>query len=58
MPDTELTVAQPIVVTAAVGGLDFDGVVAAIRQAAAQASGQLLGRALRALERRARAREA
>ena len=57
MPDTELTVSQPIVVTVALEGLDFNGAVAAIRQAAAQACGELLGRLVRAVERQAQARE-
>ena len=56
MPDTELTVSHPIVVTVRVEGLDFNGVVAAIRQAAGQACGELLGRLLRAVERQAQAR--
>lgn len=57
MPDTELTVSHPIVVTVALEGLDFNGVVTAIRQAAAQACGELLGRLLRAVERQAQGRE-
>jgi hypothetical protein len=57
MPDTELTVSQPIVVTVALEGLDFNGLVAAVAQAAAQACGQLLGRLMRAVERQAQARE-
>jgi hypothetical protein len=57
MPDTELTVSQPIVVTVTLRGLDFNGVVAAIRQAAAQACGELLGQLLRAVERQAQAHE-
>jgi len=57
MPDTELTVSHPIVITVPVGGLDFNGVVAAIRQAAAQVCGEMLGCVLRAVERRARGRE-
>jgi hypothetical protein len=56
MPDTELTVSQPIMVTVALEGLDFNGVVAAIGAALAQAAGELLGRLLRAVERRAQGR--
>ena len=33
MPDTELTVSHPIVITVAVDGLDFNGVAAADRPA-------------------------
>jgi hypothetical protein len=57
MPDTELTVSHPIVVTVPVEGLDFNGLVAAIRQAVAQACGELLGRLRRAVERQAQGRE-
>ena len=57
MPDTELTVSHPIVLTVALEGLDFNGVVAAIRQTAAQACGELLGRVLREVERQAQGRE-
>ncbi len=57
MSDTERTVSHPIVVTVALGGLDSNGVVAAVRPAAAQACGELLGRLLRAAERQAQARE-
>ena len=57
MPDTELTVSHPIVITVAVDGLDFNGVVAEIRRAAAQACGEILGCVLRAVKRRAQVRE-
>ena len=56
MPDTELTVSHPIVVTVPVEGLDFNGLVTAIRQAAAQACNELLGRMLRTVERQAQTR--
>jgi len=49
MPDTELTVSHPIVITVAVDGLDFNEVVAEIRRAAAQACGEILGCVLRAV---------
>jgi hypothetical protein len=57
MPDTELTVSQPIVVTVALEGLDFNDVVAAIGQALARAGGELLGRLVRAVERQAQGRQ-
>jgi hypothetical protein len=56
MPDSELTVSHPIVVTVTLEGLDFNGLVAAIRQAAARACGELLGRLMRGIERLAQSR--
>ncbi len=53
MLDTELTVSLPMVVRVDIQGRDFNGLVRAIQAAAAEACGELLRQALRAVERRA-----
>ena len=57
MSDTELTVSHPMVVSVRVVGLDFNGLVRAIAAEAKRACGELLGQAIRALERRAMAQQ-
>jgi hypothetical protein len=54
MCDTELTVSYPLTISLQVDGWDFNRVVEAVQTAAKRASDQLLGLALREIERRAR----
>ena len=56
MSDTELTVSHMLTLRVDMRDLDFNGLVRAISEALAQASGELLGKACRAVERVARAR--
>jgi hypothetical protein len=51
MWDTRLTVSHPLTITIEAGRTDFNGIVEAIQAAARQASGELLGRAMREVER-------
>ena len=51
MSDTELTVSHPLVIRVDPKGLDFNGLVQAIVAEANRACGELLGQALRAVER-------
>jgi hypothetical protein len=53
MLDTELTVSLPLQVKVDLRGLDFNGLVQAIRKTAATAGSELLGWMVRAIERRA-----
>ena len=53
MSDTELTVSLPLTVKVDLRGLDFKGLVQAIREAADAACGELLRWMVRAVERRA-----
>jgi len=57
MSDTELTVSHPLRVKVDLRGLDFNGLVQAIAEAAAQACGELLGQVMRAVEREVIARQ-
>ena len=51
MSDTELTVSHVLTLRVDTQGLDFNGMVRAISEALAQAGGELLGKACRAVER-------
>ena len=53
MSDTELTVSLPLQVKVDLGGLDFKGLVQAIRMATDAACSELLGQMVRAIEQRA-----
>lgn len=57
MSDTELTVSHALWIKLDLRGLDFNRLAAAIQAEAARAAGVLLGEAMRAIERQARARE-
>jgi hypothetical protein len=57
MSDTELTVSHSMVLSVRVEGLDFNGLVRAITAEAERACRELLGQAIRALERRAMAQQ-
>ena len=55
MQGTERTVSLPLRVKVNLRGLDFKGLVQALREAADAACGELLGQMVRAIERRAMA---
>jgi hypothetical protein len=57
MSDTELTVSHPLQVKVDLRGLDFNGLVQAITEAAGRACEELLGQAMRAAERWAMAHQ-
>jgi len=57
MLDTELTVSQPMVLSVRVEELDFNGLVRTITTEAERVCRELLGQAIRVLERRAMAQQ-
>ena len=57
MSDTELTVSHPVWIKVDLTDLDFNGLVGAISAAVAQVCNELLGKAMRAVERWAQERQ-